>query len=435
MRAKLIATMLAASVVSPAMAEDITLATQYLPKAEAALLVTETLLTCPVRARAGDPAVPPRIRASGQIVVQYAGDRQRPFPIVVETGFWSSRSMEIALTEDGRLNSVNMSTEGAGGAALGSLFRSIARLATLATGLPSSAADAGRVEAPLCLPEVAERVRLAERTRQEIIQVEHRVALAAGDEAARMRARLEGLRASLATHERALTLTSAVQLDPVTRLPATSWTAFARPPPYNRWFGEAPLNLDTPTPDDRLVNEWRAAIATQWRLGGVYGYGIRIALPSGSANVARAGPPDASEDGMEIVFVQPPPAVARGCWRAETSLECAANSPTFGEATLFLPQAAADQRVQLRSGVFITRSLTANFAPHGAPLSMAFRSRSQVEQLAAATEGLADAGATLRDAETAAIQREAAQEQAWIALLEARARRAELENPEPEQTN
>lgn len=405
--------------------------TQSLPKATFSATVRETLLACPT---ATEPQA--RVRTSATLDIAYVADPSRTYEITAKGGGWSSVSFDLELTPDGRLSKVNASSEGAGGAALGGLFKAVAGFVAPFVGAESAAKSPPVV----CLEPVAKLVRDTQALRDQIADLEAKAA-GAGDAspaAAGGKAQPDGgqgsgaatpklaqLKDLLAKREALLTLTTALELDPETATPvrgkatskaAMGWIAKpATPSAYEKWFNIKSFVADLDQAG--WLGRMQAA-----GLKGATGFGLKVAANGPPLTLQPEADNVSAEN--QVAYVQAPPVTLSACPFDPTAVDCAG---AIASGPAFLPQAAATKFITLRTSVFGSRTLTATFAPQGSPLTISYKTKSEIEQISNAISGATEAVGTLRKAETTQMQSELAETKAAIELFEAKKKLADLQ--------
>ena len=370
----------------------------FLSKTVAAASFSQRLVRCPT---SDDDNV--YIESRAQIAAKVVPDYVRLYRVDARAGFLAKRSTELKLAPDGTLKSINATTEGQGGAVIGSVLKAAAFVAPLAIGMPPLGGKAPNLVGAPPPPKPSIRcskavlAKLAERETQAEGIADMESKLASDGLSAAQTELLTLRRSKLAEIDDGLTLSS----DPVR-------VDLARPDPirvpaldYARWFeGFGPRDLPTLE-----------------RLGGVGLYGLTLTWKANDlAKTALSGDGGAEPTGAEsaLYYRRPVPVTVTLTPCKSSAAACEADErpaaePLASSSVVGFLQLSGLFRLPIgHGGLFGSKEVAAEFDETGAPVSLKYGSDPGAADIASTIDAARDAGTTLRDAKSDALTREAA---------------------------
>lgn len=379
-------------------ADEAVIHTQYLPMATISATVAETLLECPTA------VVNPRIRTVVTIGTVYTADLSRKFDIKPKSGLLSSVSFDLELYGDGRVKTVNAVSEGAGGEAIGGLFKAIANIGLL---LVSAEAKSGL---PACQAAIASKVEALAKLRTALTSLENDAQLASDDKAkVAAQARIAPLQARIDAREKELTLTTNLELSPTSDGSTRLWNSkVSERPAYNRWL-------------QMVDDDWGKLPADIFK--GLRRFVLSVKLDDQTAELRPTDALSSETITNGVAYVQSPIATAVVCTWDNAAAACLG---TLKAASTSVPQAAPRRILAIKSSAFGNRSLSASFDQSGAATKIGYKSSSELKDIVASMNGAVEAGRTIRDGDTQELSRAAAREEAEIKLIELRKKKAVL---------
>lgn len=394
----------------------------FLPRTRAIAQVNQVIRRCPTAAEP-NPVI---------VTVPGIDDRLGADPagfIRVDTrgGFLAGRTTSLGLRPNGTLTSFNASTQGEGGEVLSAVLGIATTVASFGFGVPAmprAGIDTREMGGPprmlppppfRCTAEVAERV--ARRAEVERALADLRLQVAQGNPPSAAEQVLADLTAERDLLVEQLTLsTDAVLLPQASDFRAAEELAKVLAPiDYTPWFGENGEALRT---------------ALQ-RLGVAGRYGFRATLTPNAGLLAVLARGDGSVDpGADptpyLYYRRPVPATVTlaPCASASTRGDCVPDETGVGQAvtvqkSILIPQLSGLFSIAIGPGrLFGSSKASATFDEQGAPLTLEYGGTVGGPEIAGVVDSANSAITTLRDARTAAINREVEYRQALADLRE-----------------
>lgn len=394
----------------------------FLPRTRAIAQVNQVIRRCPT-AEEPNPVI---------VTVPGIDDRLGADPagfIRVDTrsGFLSGRTTSLGLRPNGTLTSFNASNQGEGGEALSAVLGIATTVASFGFGVPAmplAAPDMREMGGPprvlrpppfRCTAEVEERV--ARRAEVERALADLRLQVTQGNLPSAAEQVLADLTAERDLLVAQLTLSTDAVLVPRSSDFRTDeeMAKVLAPIDYTPWFGENGEGLRT---------------ALQ-RLGVPGRYGFRASLTPNAGVLAVLARGDGSVDpGANptpyLYYRRPVPATVTlaPCASAPTGDDCTPDETSFGQAatvqkSVLIPQLSGLFSIEIGHGrLFGSSKAAATFDEQGAPLTLEYGATVGGPEIAGVIDSANTSITTLRDARTAAINREVEYRQALEDLRE-----------------
>ncbi|MFM7403675.1 MAG: hypothetical protein ACKO1N_06165 [Erythrobacter sp.] len=369
----------------------------FLPRTDLQVTISQRLVACP---KDGGDA---EIETTITVTPERAADTNARVILDAGSGVFAKRTVKLELNPDQTLAAFNSTAEGQGGPVLKSIAKLAFKVAASAAGMPAVAG--GPIFA--CTAKVIDAFASISKLSEGITKLEDLIVEGKGNPAAT--ALLSDWRARRTQIRESLTLTTSQKVAVLT-------TAFElKAPAYSAWFETSP------------DKKWEQPKEAEARFPGAQGFQLTITPAAGGTLRAGADPirsygtldkpqthlvyrlPVGAE--VEVVPCKTAWDKATGCKPFGDTSEGKAASLTGRVA---LMQLSADQFLKVgKGGLFGSRTAVAKFDAQGAPSALEYGT----------SPGTADAAEvldTLRDAETEALKRAIAQEEARKKLAELR---------------
>ena len=374
----------------------------FLPRTRVAATVQQIIRRCP---SAGQH---PRVETTIAIAERAGADPTGFMRVDLGGGPLTARTIKLGLRPDGTLSAFNATSTGEAGQVLSAAIGLGTTLATLGAGVPVPLVD---VPAPqlTCTAETAARVRRMAEVENDLANLRSRIAQ--GNESAATAQALAGLTAELG--ELVSQLTLGTSLAPITPAPGDFQAPAAGAPrrivrhipriDYTAWFNEPEAVILRGLEEARVISVYgfRASITPDGPLLDVLARGDGSAAP-------------AAEPTRRFYYRRPVPASVAvvPCLSAWAAGDCPPdeNAASSAQKSVMLPQLSGHFSLPIgRSNLFGTRTTSATFDERGAPLTLEYGSTAGGADVAAVINAANAGVVTLRDADTAANTRLAAE--------------------------
>lgn len=380
----------------------------FLPRTDLNVTINQRLVRCP---KAGGDA---EVETTITVTPERVADRKALVVLDAGSGVFAKRTVKLELNPDMTLAAFNSTAEGQGGP----ILKSIAKLAfKVAAGVASLAA--GGAAPVTCTDEVTETFSSLSELNKQIKALETLIAEGKGNPATT--ALLSDWRARRTQMQQSVTLTTRARVTDV------SAPVLLKAPDYARWF----------KPSDSTMQ-----LSAALQPAGVPGqFGFRLSLtPDTGDGAVRKGEikpyGSATSPHKDLVYRLPVGASVAvqpcaGPW--DKTAGCAPLTTHAGEdasleGRVALMQLSEDQFLPVgKGGLFGTRQAAAKFDAQGAPVMLEYGTASGAADAAGVVDTLGEGLDTLRDAETEALKRAIAKEEARKKLNELREAAADPE--------
>lgn len=392
----LAAVLLVAPSAAQAASDDQTIS-YYLPKALVGVSLTRTIKACPT---ADYPE--PLIKSEWTAAAEAVPDPDLQVRVDVSNGFLAKRAHAFSYNANGTLAEFNSSSEGQGGAVLGSVFKAASFLLPLAAGAPPVAAMGYQSQSShllYCSKAVSQALDRVAKLDARIEEISDKISR--GD--------------ATAADLRMLDLTKAQRSE--ARKPLVKVVPTVLSEEWDR-AGQDLIRIGgsiAPLPATTWFVSWREGAAP-----GAIGFAqsaealqqlgpFEVELEPAYANIK---PVLTEADGSVpvqarrmLVYRRPIPAAVvfwpSGCGSADCK------SAIELEAPLPIPQWGKLEALSVgHGGLFGSRQAKAKFDAFGTPLELSYGSDSGAAGMATTLDAATAAGESLRDAETAALKRQ-----------------------------
>lgn len=377
----------------------------FLPRTDLQVTISQRLVACP---KDGGDA---EIETTITVTPERAADTAARVILDAGSGVFAKRTVKLELNPDQTLSAFNSTAEGQGGPVLKSIAKLAFQVAASAAGMPAAAG--GPTFA--CTAKVIDAFASISKLSEGITKLEDLIVEGKGNPAAT--ALLSDWRARRTQIRDSLTLTTSQKV-------AVLSTAFElKAPDYSAWFETVP------------DKKWEQPKEAEARFPGAHGFQLTIAPAAGGTLRAGADPirsygtldkpqthlvyrlPVGAEVEVEVVPCKTAWNTATGCTPLATSEGKAAS--LTGRVALM--QLSADQFLKVgKGGLFGSRTAVAKFDAQGAPSALEYGTSPGTNDAAGVLDTLGEGLDTLRDAETEALKRAIAKEEARKKLAELR---------------
>ncbi len=376
----------------------------FLPRTDLQATISQRLVACPKDG--GDAEIETTITVTPERVADTAAR------VILDagSGVFAKRTVKLELNPDQTLAAFNSTAEGQGGPVLKSIAKLAIKVAANAAGIPAAAGG----QTLACTEDVNETFKALKALGDQIKTLEALILEGKGNPAAT--ALLSDWRARRTQIRESLTLTTRKTIT------GNSGTFLLEAPDYSVWFTLAGGGDPRPVAEDPA------------RFAGDHGSRLTVTADSGGAARA-AGVPAVSygtfdEPQKHLVYRLPVGAevkvmpcktawnAAIGCMPLDDSSEGKAAS-LIGRVALM--QLSDDQFLKVgKGGLFGSRTAVAKFDAQGAPSMLEYGTNPGTADAAGVLDTLGEGLDTLRDAETEALKRAIAKEEARKKLDELR---------------
>ena len=382
----------------PALAKAKPEISYYLPRTTVSVAVSMTLLSCP--AEAGEL---PKIDTQWTVKAQGEADPTKLVRVDVSSGFLAKRSNAFEFYPNGTLAEFNGSSEGQGGAFIGSVLKAAGAVAPL-LGVGRAGAWNNTPPPPIeaakrlyCGQDVLDTLELLGKTKAEIRELEGMVLQ--GTATAATLDLLERRRAKRAVLVDALTIKSSAEFKPDSKGEIqgeiAQWIGtIGLPELFEDWFTADP-GKGGPIAFDRT------------KVAGLGGFGVTI-NPADLA-LARALPQgaviDRSKAQRSLLYRLPVTAKV-----VVTDLNCAGPKCTKEldlDAPLPIGQWGVVRELPVgNAGIFGSRQASASFDQFGTPMKLSYGSDSGAASIGSTIEAAGDTANAIADSETISLERQ-----------------------------
>lgn len=386
----------------------------FLPRTDLHVTISQRLVRCPAEKRSAE------VETTITVTAERAADLAARVVLDARSGVLAKRTVKLELNPDQTLSAFNSTAEGQGGPILKSVAKLALKVGIFA--LDGSAPPRGEDErlAVACTSDVVAAFEQLRALQTQIANLEKLIAEGKGNPAAT--ALLSDWRARRSQIRESLTLTARTTVE--NGKGPHQLTALK----YDRWF----------KPDHEGVKLVAALKPTA--LPGAFGFQILVTpdagsttRPAGAASEPYGSPTSPVKD---LVYRLPVGASIKVTPCASSwvgGIGCEPLNTPAGDDASFEGRAALmhfsqDQFLSVgKGGLFGTRQAAAKFDPQGAPTMLEYGSSPGTADAAGVVDTLGEGLDTLRDAETEALKRAIAKEEARKKLNELREAAA---NPE-----
>lgn len=384
----------------------------FLPRTDLHVTTSQRLVRCPAEKRSAE------VETTITVTAERAADLGARVVLDARSGVFAKRTVKLELNPDQTLSAFNSTAEGQGGPILKSIGKLAFKLGAGAFGGPATAGVDEGAQPVTCTDDVIQAFNQLGTLQTQIADLEKLIAEGKGNPAAT--ALLSDWRARRSQIREGLTLTTR------TTVRDASGPHQLTAPDYTRWFAGGGAV--------RLVRGSTPAVP------GALGFQIRVTPDAGSiirsaGSVSRSyGSPTSPV--KDLVYRLPVGASiavtpCASAWNDGTG--CEPLTTHAGEDASFAGRVALmhlspDHFLSVgKGGLFGTRQAAAKFDPQGAPTMLEYGSSPGTADAAGVVDTLGEGLDTLRDAETEALKRAIAKEEARKKLNELREAAA---NPE-----
>ena len=370
----------------------------YLPRTAVSVTVTMTLLSCPAA-----PGEQPKIDTQWTVTATGQADPKQLVRVDVSSGFLAKRSNAFEFYPNGTLAQFNGSSEGQGGAFIGSVLKAVGAVAPLLNAgrggtwgntIPPAIDSANRL---YCGQDALDTLDLLGKTKAEIRALEDKVLQ--GSATSADLDLLERRRAKRAAIVEALTIEETAQFKPDSRGEiqgeVANWIGFVSGAGLlEDWFTNNP-------------SQGGSIVFDRAKVTGLGGFGVTI-NPADLA-LARTLPQsavvDQSKPQRSLLYRLPVMAKV-----VVTDLNCA-GPKCIKELELDAPLPIGQWGVVRElpvgnAGIFGSRQASASFDQFGTPMKLSFGSDSGATSIGTTIEAAAGTANAFADAETTSLERQ-----------------------------
>ncbi|MGB7655344.1 MAG: hypothetical protein WBL74_07670 [Novosphingobium sp.] len=390
-------TTLALGAAQPATAKAKPEISYYLPRTAVSVTVSMTLLSCP--AAAGEQ---PKIDTQWTVTATGEADPKQLVRVDVSSGFLAKRSNALEFYPNGTLAQFNGSSEGQGGAFIGSVLKAAGAVAPLFGVAGGSLGIQSYPEGELkplkpdlihlyCSQDVLDTLDLLGKTKAEIRGLEDKVLQ--GTATSAEHDLLERRRAKRAALIDALTLEATAEFDKQDE--ARKWNGkVVLPEMLEEWFTDTPENA--------------ASIAfDRTKVAGIKGFDVEIEPASDARVDKQSGAVAADGTKAQRSLLYRPPVLAKV---SVINLNCAGPKCSKRldlDGTLPIGQWGVVRELPVGSaGLFGSRQASASFDQFGTPMKLSYGSDSGGASIGSTIEAAGDTANAISDSETVALERQ-----------------------------
>lgn len=371
--------------------------TYYLPRTTVSVTVTMTLQSCP--AALGEQ---PKIDTQWTVTATGEADPKQEVRVDVSSGFLAKRSNAFEFYPNGTLAQFNGSSEGQGGAFIGSVLKAAGAVAPLFGVAGGSLGILSYPESGLkplkpdlihlyCSQDVLDKLDLLGKTKAEIRGLEDKVLQ--GTATSAELDLLERRRAKRAALIDALTLEATAEFDKQDE--ARKWNGkVVLPEMLEEWFTDTPENA--------------ASIAfDRTKVAGIKGFDVEIEPASDARADKQPGAVAADGSKAQRSLLYRPPVLAKV---SVINLNCAGPKCSKRldlDGPLPIGQWGTLRELPVGSaGLFGSREAAASFDQFGTPMKLSYGSDSGGASIGSTIEAAGGAASAIADSETVALERQ-----------------------------